>query len=174
MGFLLAVMAKHNPLCRYRTKNMKFGEIDIARWPEAAKKFDIDTSATSLQVPSLILFEQGKEHRRLPPIQGDGSVKAVKLDRVYKHYMASCACSRHALSLSLLVFALRCSLSRKVSSSTFTWRGDCLTSLITQGVDDAVRIGSRMKLQVLKPHTLQLCFMIMCAALYEAGVWFCC
>lgn len=154
MGFLLAVMAKHNPLCRYRTKNMKFGEIDIARWPEAAKKFDIDTSATSLQVPSLILFEQGKEHRRLPPIQGDGSVKAVKLDRVITQYgtlrmLSSCR-------LTLLVFALLCSLSRKVSSSTFTWRGDCLTSLIIQGVDDAVRLGSRMKLQVLKPHTLQL------------------
>lgn len=157
MGFLLAVFAKHNPFCRYRTKNMKFGEIDIARWPEAAKKFDIDTSATSLQVPSLILFEQGKEHRRLPPIQGDGSVKAVKLDRVHNNTMfwhpvyALSSCR-----LTLLVFALLCSLSRKVSSSTFTWRGDCLTSLIIQGVDDAVRIGSRMKLQVLKPHRLQL------------------
>ena len=120
---------------------MKFGEIDIARWPEAAKKFDIDTSATSLQVPSLILFEQGKEHRRLPPIQGDGSVKAVKLDRVYNTMFWHPAHALSSYRLTLLVFALLCSLSRKVSSSTFTWRGDCLTSLIIQGVDDAVRLG---------------------------------
>ena len=36
-----------------------------------------------LQLPSVILFENNAESRRLPPVNPDGTVKATKLDRVH-------------------------------------------------------------------------------------------
>jgi len=78
--------------CRYSTKTLKFAEIDVARWSEAAKEFNIDTGGMSLQIPSVILFENCKEHSRLPPFKPDGTVAPTKLDKVRPHCVCLCLC----------------------------------------------------------------------------------
>ena len=62
-------------------KDTNFGKIDLGRWPDAAKQFGIDASATSAQLPTLILFENGQETRRLPPVKPNGDVTRVRFDR---------------------------------------------------------------------------------------------
>ena len=54
---------------RFGTDRMRFGAIDVARWPQVAKPLSIDTSTTSLSIPSLLLFENGKLVRRLPQVE---------------------------------------------------------------------------------------------------------
>lgn len=44
------------------------------RWPVLAKQYGVDTSGASGQVPTLLLFEKGKETERLPQVFSDGSV----------------------------------------------------------------------------------------------------
>jgi len=51
-----------------------FGKVDIVRYPELAERFRIDTSGTSWQLPTIILFYKGKEIKRLPPFKSDGTV----------------------------------------------------------------------------------------------------
>ncbi|VDP75649.1 unnamed protein product [Echinostoma caproni] len=49
---------------------LKFGKLDITRYPDIAKKYSIDTSGWSKQLPTLILFRKGKEITRRPAIVG--------------------------------------------------------------------------------------------------------
>jgi len=74
---------------------MKFGKVDIGRWPVAGEQHRISTSASSNQLPTLILFEEGKEVARIPHVFKDGSfvkgkyrmqdiVKGFNLDGKYK------------------------------------------------------------------------------------------
>lgn len=55
---------------------MKFGKIDISRYPDAAKKFYINDSALSLQLPTVIMFQNGEETFRRPLLDSKG--KAYK------------------------------------------------------------------------------------------------
>lgn len=66
---------------QYSTDLLRFGSVEVVQWPDAAKKFNIDTSHSSYELPSLILFEKGVEAKRLPPIDAKGQVQAVKLDK---------------------------------------------------------------------------------------------
>lgn len=50
----------------YSLTNLKFGKLDASRYPEIAKKYNIDTSTWSKQLPTVILFQDGKEKMRLP------------------------------------------------------------------------------------------------------------
>lgn len=50
----------------YALTNLKFGKLDASRYPEIAKKYNIDTSTWSKQLPTVILFQEGKEKSRLP------------------------------------------------------------------------------------------------------------
>ncbi|CAH8492464.1 unnamed protein product [Heterobilharzia americana] len=47
---------------------MKFGKIDVIRYPDIGVKYNIDTSGWSKQLPTLILFRQGHELTRRPGI----------------------------------------------------------------------------------------------------------
>jgi hypothetical protein len=51
--------------CRYATPQLKFAKINLAAYQELADEFGIDTSSSSIQLPTLILFTQGKEGKRL-------------------------------------------------------------------------------------------------------------
>ena len=53
---------------------MCFGQIDIGKFPELAEVFKIDVSGMSNQLPSFILFENGKEKKRLPPLNKKNEV----------------------------------------------------------------------------------------------------
>lgn len=50
----------------YYLDNLKFGKIDIGRYPDAGKKYQVSDSSMSKQLPTLILFREGKEYVRRP------------------------------------------------------------------------------------------------------------
>ena len=53
--------------------------------PEFAKKYNINTSAISRQLPTLIMFEDGKEDLRFPPYDEAKKqyMKVVRYRKVY-------------------------------------------------------------------------------------------
>jgi len=55
---------------KYSLDNLKYGKIDVTRYPDVAAQYKIDVSALkqSHQLPTLILFENGKEKMRKPYI----------------------------------------------------------------------------------------------------------
>lgn len=59
----------------YCLDNLKFGKIDVGRYPEAASKFQINDSSLSRQLPTVILFKDGKEVTRRPTIESGKVVK---------------------------------------------------------------------------------------------------
>jgi len=52
----------------YGLPNLKFGKVDVGRYSEVAEKHHINTSPLTRQLPSLILFQDGKETGRVPAI----------------------------------------------------------------------------------------------------------
>lgn len=50
----------------YDLDNFKFGKVDVGRYPDAAKKYHVDDSSFSKQLPTIILFQEGKEVMRRP------------------------------------------------------------------------------------------------------------
>lgn len=44
----------------YSTQYLKFGKVDIGKYPEAGLKYGVNPKATSAQLPSIIVFEEGK------------------------------------------------------------------------------------------------------------------
>ncbi|EGC33772.1 hypothetical protein DICPUDRAFT_80477 [Dictyostelium purpureum] len=74
--FLLELYTTWSPPCTYLASTfadlsflypeINFGKIDIGRWKNIAYEYDINDSVSSKQIPSLILFKNGKEEMRLP------------------------------------------------------------------------------------------------------------
>ncbi|XP_046386114.1 thioredoxin-related transmembrane protein 2 homolog [Ischnura elegans] len=58
----------------YALENLKFGKVDIGRFPEVARKYRISDSATSKQLPTIILFKEGKEVTRRPAVDSKGKI----------------------------------------------------------------------------------------------------
>ena len=44
------------------------GKIDVGRYPEVAVKYHVNTSPLTRQLPSIIMFQDGKETGRVPAI----------------------------------------------------------------------------------------------------------
>ena len=59
---------------RYALDNLCFGKCDLSRNPETAEKFRINTTPFSKQLPTLILFEKGKETLRRPVVQANNKL----------------------------------------------------------------------------------------------------
>lgn len=59
---------------RYALENFKFGKVDIGRYPDAAAKYNINDSSKSQQLPTLILFQEGKELERRPYADRQGKL----------------------------------------------------------------------------------------------------
>lgn len=59
---------------RYALENLKFGKVDIGRYPDAAIKYHISDASTSKQLPTLILFKEGKETERRPHTDHKGKL----------------------------------------------------------------------------------------------------
>ena len=57
---------------RYGMSNLKFGKVDVGRYPELAKKYYINNTSFSLQLPSLVLFKGEKELLRRPCLDSKG------------------------------------------------------------------------------------------------------
>ncbi|XP_015176333.1 PREDICTED: thioredoxin-related transmembrane protein 2 homolog [Polistes dominula] len=60
----------------YALDNLKFGKVDIGRYPDAGVKYHISDASTSKQLPTVILFKDGKEIERRP--HADHRGKLVK------------------------------------------------------------------------------------------------
>jgi len=77
----------------YALDNLKFGKIDVSRYPDIAEKYKINTGALSRQLPTMILFKDGieKERRPIPTkhmtmkfdFNKDNVVKEFQLNDVY-------------------------------------------------------------------------------------------
>nr|ADD38247.1 Thioredoxin-related transmembrane protein 2 homolog [Lepeophtheirus salmonis] len=52
----------------YSLPNLKFGKIDCGRYPDTAAQYHINTSALTRQLPTVIMFQEGKEVGRVPAI----------------------------------------------------------------------------------------------------------
>ncbi|CAG8498794.1 13965_t:CDS:1, partial [Acaulospora colombiana] len=48
----------------HKSSNIHFGKIDLETSPKLAEDYDISLSTTSLDLPTLILFKNGKENGR--------------------------------------------------------------------------------------------------------------
>lgn len=59
----------------YHLDNLRFGKIDVGRFPDAAKKFHISDSTFSNQLPTVILFKNGKEVDRRPTVDAKGKLQ---------------------------------------------------------------------------------------------------
>lgn len=78
--WLVAFYAAWSPSCvnfspifsklsaQYSLPNLKFGKIDVGRYPDVAQKFHISTTSLTRQLPTVILFQEGKETGRAPAI----------------------------------------------------------------------------------------------------------
>ncbi len=65
---------------RYSSEHLKFGTLDAGRWPEAAEVAHISTDALSPQIPSVVLYRNGTEVKRMPPLDAAGKSKRVRMD----------------------------------------------------------------------------------------------
>ena len=50
----------------YASEKLKFGELDVGRWPKVAKKYDMSIETCPNQLPTFLLLKQGKLVKRLP------------------------------------------------------------------------------------------------------------
>ncbi|EFA81694.1 hypothetical protein PPL_05688 [Heterostelium album PN500] len=53
---------------KYGNDRIQFGKVDIGRWKPLTLKHNIDDSVKSNQIPTIILFKNGVEHKRIPTI----------------------------------------------------------------------------------------------------------
>ncbi|GMR42380.1 hypothetical protein PMAYCL1PPCAC_12575, partial [Pristionchus mayeri] len=57
--------------------NMKFGKLDLGRWPNEASRFYVNNAATSRQLPTIAVFQEGKEVVRRPVVKNQRAVPFV-------------------------------------------------------------------------------------------------
>ncbi|KAL1243494.1 Thioredoxin-related transmembrane protein [Trichinella spiralis] len=70
--YLAPVFAKIS--VKYSLPNFKFGKIDVGRYSNEANKLNISTKVTSSALPTLILFRDGKEVKRIPKVTSNGRI----------------------------------------------------------------------------------------------------
>lgn len=59
----------------YHLDNLRFGKVDIGRFQDVAKKYCISDSSLSRQLPTIILFKNGKEIIRRPCVDAKGRIQ---------------------------------------------------------------------------------------------------
>lgn len=59
---------------RYNHSHLRFGKLDVGKYPIIAEKHKVDGSIVSKQLPSLILYEGGRETKRRPLVDRRGVV----------------------------------------------------------------------------------------------------
>lgn len=53
---------------------LKFGKVDVGRYPEAGAKHRVSDSSLSRQLPTVILFQGGREVMRRPAVDVNGKL----------------------------------------------------------------------------------------------------
>lgn len=59
----------------YNLENLRFGKFDVGRFPGTGKKYHISDSSLSRQLPTIILFKNGKEILRRPCVDAKGKLQ---------------------------------------------------------------------------------------------------
>lgn len=84
--WIVAFITVWNPACvnfaplfaqlsvEYNLDNLKFGKVDVGRYPDAGQKYHVNDSSLSKQLPTVILFKDGKEELRRPTIDSKGKL----------------------------------------------------------------------------------------------------
>jgi len=62
-------------------QTLRWGKVDVSRWPSLAKDYNISLQGASPQLPTLALFVKGKEQGRIPHVFADGRVSGGKIRR---------------------------------------------------------------------------------------------
>lgn len=87
VAWLVAFYTVWNPACvnfapifselsnDYHLDNLRFGKVDVGRFPETAKKHYISDSSLSRQLPTIICFKNGKEITRRPCADAKGKLQ---------------------------------------------------------------------------------------------------
>ncbi|KAM5140881.1 thioredoxin-related transmembrane protein 2 [Mantella aurantiaca] len=57
---------------KYNCAGLKFGKVDVGRYPDVSTRYNVSTSPLSKQLPTLILFQAGKEVLRRPQVDKKG------------------------------------------------------------------------------------------------------
>lgn len=57
---------------KYNCAGLKFGKVDIGRYSDVSTRYNVSTSPLTKQLPSLILFQGGKEVLRRPQVDKKG------------------------------------------------------------------------------------------------------
>ncbi|KAK6012237.1 hypothetical protein OSTOST_22618, partial [Ostertagia ostertagi] len=52
--------------CRFSLPNLRFGKLDVGRWPKEAERFRVNAHPTSRQLPTICVFKDAKEIKRRP------------------------------------------------------------------------------------------------------------
>lgn len=80
--WLVMLTASWSPQCRewqptfaeisleYASDKLRFGELDVGRWPKMAKKYGMSIDTAPQQLPTFLLLKQGKLLKRLPEADG--------------------------------------------------------------------------------------------------------
>lgn len=86
VNWLVVFYTAWNPACvnfaplfsqlsaEYNLENLKFGKVDLGRFPDAGKKYHVSDSSLSKQLPTIILFRNGKEDIRRPMADSKGKL----------------------------------------------------------------------------------------------------
>ena len=61
--------------CSYHSEYLRFGKVDVGRYPDAGKKYHVSDSPVSRQLPTLILFQNGKETIRRPTVNSSKTLQ---------------------------------------------------------------------------------------------------
>ncbi|XGW17168.1 hypothetical protein V3C99_002072, partial [Haemonchus contortus] len=51
---------------RFSLPNLRFGKLDVGRWPKEAERFRVNAHPTSRQLPTICVFKDAKEIKRRP------------------------------------------------------------------------------------------------------------
>ncbi|KAL3856177.1 hypothetical protein ACJMK2_010960 [Sinanodonta woodiana] len=91
--WLIAFYAAWSPACvalapsfaeisaEYQLDNLKFGKLDVSKFSKVGEKFNVNAGSLSKQLPTLILFQNGKEKERRPFISAKGTVVRFKFTK---------------------------------------------------------------------------------------------
>ncbi|KAL4223134.1 Thioredoxin-related transmembrane protein 2 [Mactra antiquata] len=65
----------------YNLENFQFGKLDVSKFSKEAEEYQVNTSSFSKQLPTLILFQDGKEKMRRPAMSAKGTVVNYKFTK---------------------------------------------------------------------------------------------
>jgi len=61
----------------YTLPNLKFGKLDVGKYPREGERFRINTHVSSKQIPSISLFRGGTQFERRPSVKNDRAIPFV-------------------------------------------------------------------------------------------------